>query len=34
LGLGEEVRKAVSAIEPRRFRKVGGIEVVEETFGW
>jgi len=34
LGLGEEVRKAVSAVEPRRFRNVGGIEVVEETFGW
>jgi len=34
LGLGEEVRKAVAAIEPRRFRNVGGIEVVEETFGW
>lgn len=34
LGLGEEARKAVSAIEPRRFQNVGGVEVVEETFGW
>jgi len=34
LGLGEEVRKAVSAIDVTRFRKVGGIETVEETFGW
>lgn len=34
LGLGEEVRRAVGAIEPRRFRNVGGVEVVEETFGW
>lgn len=34
LGLGEEARKAVSAIDPRRFRNVGGVEVVEETFGW
>lgn len=33
-GLGEEVRKAVGAVEPRRFTNVGGIEVVEETFGW
>lgn len=33
-GLGEEVRKAVTLIEGSRFRKVGGIEVVEETFGW
>lgn len=33
-GLGEEVRKAVSSIDPSRFRKVGGVEVVEETFGW
>ena len=33
-GLGEEVRKAVSSIDSSRFRKVGGIEVVEETFGW
>jgi len=34
LGLGEDARKAVNSIEPHRFRKVGGIEVVEETFGW
>lgn len=34
LGLGEEVRKAVSSIDPSRFQKVGGIEVIEETFGW
>lgn len=34
LGLGEEARKAVRAIDPNRFQKVGGIEVVEETFGW
>ena len=33
-GLGEEARKAVSTIEPRKFQNVGGIEVVEETFGW
>jgi len=34
LGLGEEVRKAVGSVDPNRFRKVGGIEVFEETFGW
>ena len=34
MGLGEEARKAVRSIEPSRFQKVGGIEVVEETFGW
>lgn len=34
LGLGEEARKAVRSADPSRFRKVGGIEVVEETFGW
>lgn len=33
-GLGEEARKAVRSIEASRFQKVGGIEVVEETFGW
>lgn len=33
LGLGEETRKAIRAINANRFRKVGGIEVVEETFG-
>ena len=33
-GLGEEARKAAGAIEPRKFRNIGGIEVVEETFGW
>ena len=33
-GLGVEVRKAVGAIDPGKFRKVGGIEVFEETFGW
>jgi ferric-chelate reductase len=34
LGLGGDVRKAVSTIETRRFTNVGGIEVFEETFGW
>lgn len=34
LGLGEETRKAVRAIDADRSWKVGGIEVVEETFGW
>lgn len=34
LGLGEEARKAVRSIDPCRFKKVGGIEVIEETFGW
>jgi len=34
LGLGEEVRKAVRTIDANRFGKVGGIEVVEEMFGW
>ena len=34
LGLGEEARKAVRAIDPDRFQKVGGIEIAEETFGW
>src|SRR5579872_2787757 len=33
-GLGEEVRKSVRAIDPDRFQKVGGIEVVEESFEW
>lgn len=33
-GLGEEARKAVRMIDGDRFRKVGGIEVIEETFGW
>jgi len=33
-GLSEETRKAVRAIDADRFRKVGGIEVVEEVFGW
>jgi ferric-chelate reductase len=34
LGLGEETRKAVRAIDGDRFQKVGGIEVVEEFFEW
>ena len=33
LGLVEDARKAVNSIEASRFQKVGGIEVVEETFG-
>lgn len=33
-GLSEETRKAVRAIDAERFQKVGGIEVIEEMFGW
>lgn len=33
-GLGEESRKAVRAIDAKRFLRVGGIEVIEETYGW
>ena len=34
VGLGDEARRAVGAIDPTRFQNVGGIEIVEETFGW
>jgi ferric-chelate reductase len=33
LGLGEDARKAIRLTDADRFRKVGGIEMVEEVFG-
>lgn len=33
-GLGEETRKAIRAVDADRSGKVGGIELVEEVFGW